>query len=365
MEQVTEPGSSNEQKITDDAFRIFLETASDPIVIVDARGRIQFTNLQVQKSFGYRPDELINQPVEVLMPLRLRNAHQRVHDQYMKHPRPRPMGTPLDLRAARKDGTEFPVDISLVPYKSRGGLITAAFIRDISEHKKAVQLREEMMGIVSHDLKNPLASIVLNNQLLQRVATNNENSERVTKFSEAIRRSAIQMERLISDLLNFAKIESGTLEVEIKRYPAIQFIEDAMKAVQHHILEKQVDVQLAIATPIPFINYDLVRMTQVFYNILGNAIKFSNHGAAIEVALKTTPQELVFSVHDNGPGIPISDIKFVFEKFWQAKETAKLGCGLGLFIAKAVVLAHGGRIWAESEVGHGTTFFFTLPAAQA
>lgn len=353
--------SANGQSISDGAFRKFLETASDPIVIVNSIGEIEFANQQVQKSFGYTAEDLINKPVEILMPLRLRDAHKRFHDQYIKHPRPRPMGTRLDLKATRKDGTEFPVDISLVPYHAASGPIIAAFIRDVSEHKKAMQLREEMMGIVSHDLKNPLAAIQLNNQLLQKASAESENGEKLLKISSAIQKSTKQMERLINDLLNFAKIESGTLEVERKNCPTLQFIQDALKTVQHHIQEKQIDVRLAIETAVPYLAYDLIRMTQVFYNILGNAVKFSPAHSQIDVAISTNSDEMLFSIHDNGPGIASSNLKHVFEKFWQAKETAKLGCGLGLFIAKAIVGAHGGRIWAESKVEGGTTFFFTLP----
>jgi PAS domain S-box-containing protein len=349
MAPVFQLSSSNKTDI-DNRVRNFFATSGDPIVLVNKTGLIEFVNKRTEKCFGYNAAELLHQPIEILIPNRFMKLY-KIGSQQKK----------LDLLAAKKDGSSFPVDISFAPIKTDAGTMFAAHIRDMSDYQKEVQLREDMMGIVSHDLKNPLAAIKMSNQLLQKTLSENQDNQRAQRLTENIKRSASQMERLINDLLNYAKLESGSLAVEKACHPADLFLRDGVKMIQHHLDQKKIKIDFKIAADLPDINYDLQRMTQVLYNLVGNAIKFSNENATILVSAIEHKQEILYSVEDQGQGIKKQNLEHIFEKFWQEDGSSKAGCGLGLFITKGLVTAHSGKIWVESEIGRGTRFFFTLP----
>ncbi len=227
------------------------------------------------------------------------------------------------------------------------------------EATKAVRLREEVLSIVAHDLKNPLGVIKGFNEILTDDYTDADKNKRLA--SDAIARSVCQMERLIRDLLDFAKIQSGTLTIEKSLKDVSSLVWGSVELTRHHAEKKGIHIRTEIQPDLPKLNCDGDRITQVLSNLLGNAIKFSSEMAVVLISAAINDGSILFSVKDEGPGISEENLSHVFCRFWQEKKTAKLGTGLGLSIAKGIVESHGGRIGVESELGKGATFYFTLP----
>jgi signal transduction histidine kinase len=218
--------------------------------------------------------------------------------------------------------------------------------------------RENLLAIVSHDLRSPLASVVASASLLDESRA--DESVRVHKYAKTILRSAKRMDRLIGDLTDFAQLQSGTLRVEQQPLDAASLIRECLDAHQPMAQEKEIRLEAQIGDSKPVYG-DRDRVQQILTNLVGNAIKFTSEGGLVTVRMSCTNGEALFGVADNGPGIPESELPRVWGRFWQGKKTAHTGVGLGLFIAKGLVEAHGGRIWVESKVNVGTTFFFVLP----
>jgi signal transduction histidine kinase len=180
---------------------------------------------------------------------------------------------------------------------------------------------------------------------------------------EVIQRAAHRANRLISDLLDVAKIQAGGLTVELASLDVPSLVQEALESAAPMATSKKLTVERVVADNIPPVAADRDRVLQVFGNLLGNAIKFTPAGGQITIRAENDGKEAKFAVCDTGPGIPPEQVPHVFDRYWQAKSTAKLGTGLGLSIAKGIVEAHAGRIWVESEPGRGASFIFTLPNA--
>ncbi len=229
-----------------------------------------------------------------------------------------------------------------------------------AESQRANRSREELLAIVSHDLRNPLNSIVASAGMLQRAAASPEHSQ---KAVHTILRAAGRMERLISDLLDVAQINAGQLVVAQQAFEARNVIQDSLEMFKPLAAEKQVRLVSDVREEGLQLYCDRDRVLQILSNLLGNAIKFTPEAGTVTVRAERVGSELSFAVSDTGPGIPEEQLAHVFERFWSVKKPQMTGVGLGLFIAKGLVEAHGGRIWAESTVGGGTSFYFTLPLA--
>lgn len=227
--------------------------------------------------------------------------------------------------------------------------------------ESAVRVREEVLAIVSHDLKNPLAAIGFASDLLKSLRA--EEIPKVHDYALRIDRSVKQMRTLIGDLLDFAKIQAGGFSVEKLREPAADVILPATEPIRLLAEAKHQNFEVDLAIDLPDIACDANRVAQVLSNLLGNAVKFTPESGTIRLKATATPDEVLISVSDTGPGIPAEQLPKVFDRFWQAEATRALGSGLGLAIAKGIVEAHGGRIFAESEFGKGSQFTFTLPVA--
>ena len=229
----------------------------------------------------------------------------------------------------------------------------------LANAQRAIRARDDVLGIVAHDLRNPLNAIVLQAELLQRRGREPEHPSQ--KGSEVIRRSAMRMNRLIEDLLDIARLDSGKLSIECKRAPAYQLVVDAFEAEKASAASASLELELDVTHEPPDVWADRGRLLQVFENLIGNAVKFTASGGRISVGAATGDREVLFWVLDTGPGIPAENLPHLFERFWQARRADRRGAGLGLPIVKGIVEAHGGRIWAESIPGSGSTFFFTIP----
>jgi signal transduction histidine kinase len=229
--------------------------------------------------------------------------------------------------------------------------------------RQASRARDDTLAAISHDLRNGLNTVLTAVGLLLRSLPPDSEGRRDRRHVEAIRRSAERMNRVIGDLLDVASIESGRLFVEPRREPVRSIIAEAVATSRVQAEEKslRVDQQVSVE-PIEAI-CDRERVLQVLGNLIGNAIKFTPDGGAVQVSAEPSDDEILFSVRDTGVGVSPKQLPHVFDRFWQATPKARLGSGLGLTIAKGVVEALGGRIWVESRPGEGTTFFFTLPLA--
>jgi signal transduction histidine kinase len=228
--------------------------------------------------------------------------------------------------------------------------------------QEAIQARDDIIAVITHDLKNPLAAIQLNAQLLSRLMSQSSVLEQpFRKHVDRITRSVTEMRFLISNLLDFDKLRAGLFSLEPRENEVPPLIERCIGFVEPLAAAKSLKLQLEVEASLPAIYCDPDRVCQVFSNVVGNAIKFTDPGGQIRLEARNGTEEVVFSITDNGPGIDPSHLPHIFTRYWQAKSTAKLGYGLGLFIAKGIVEAHRGRIWVESTPGVGTRFSFSLP----
>jgi signal transduction histidine kinase len=226
----------------------------------------------------------------------------------------------------------------------------------------AIREREEILGVVSHDLRNPLNVIALSAELLLETELPEEKRRR--QF-EVIRRSARGMNRLIQDLLDVSCMEAGRLSVDPQPECVEDIVADACELMRPLAEERLQRLAAAVAPGLPPVSADRARVQQVLSNLVGNALKFTGEGGSVHVRTEALEDGVRISVDDTGPGIPPEHLGRIFDRHWQATGTAHLGAGLGLAIARGIVEAHGGRIWAESEVGRGTSVHFVLPAADA
>ena len=228
--------------------------------------------------------------------------------------------------------------------------------------ERAVAARDVMMGIVAHDLKNPLSTIQMAASfLLEDVVPQDDAHKQERSTLQAIQRASQRMYRLIHDLLDVTAIEAGQLKVQRAAWQPLETIlDDALDALRPLAEAKHIELECSAPEHAPQIYVDRDRLLQVFSNLGGNAIKFTPDGG--KVTLRACAGDAVeFAVIDNGPGIPEADVPHVFDRFWQAKATARQGTGLGLAIAKGTVEAHGGTIGVKSEIGKGSEFYFTIP----
>jgi PAS domain S-box-containing protein len=234
-------------------------------------------------------------------------------------------------------------------------IVNARLLRDM---QRAVKTRENVLAIVSHDLKNPVGTIALAAHLLRQ--SDQIDAGRLAKLSDTIQRSVDRMRLLITDLLDFAKIQSGTFSVERSASSVSRLIPPVIEGFRLLAEEKRQTLETDFPADLPEVAADARRIGQVMSNLVSNAIKFTPEGGTIRVSARRHADEVIVSVADTGPGIPGDQLSKVFDWFWQAQRSKHAGVGLGLSIAKGIVDAHGGRIWAESEFGQGSVFSFTL-----
>jgi signal transduction histidine kinase len=230
---------------------------------------------------------------------------------------------------------------------------------------KGLATRDQFMGMVSHDLRTLLGGIALQAALLKRDAAEDEVGRRTVQAAEKIQRFTARMNRLIGDLVDVASIEEGRIRVAPALQDATALVRDSVEAFQPLASSQGLSLEVEIRGNTLMAKFDHERILQVLANLLSNAIKFTPSGGRISLRVEPVGQDVRFSLTDTGSGIPSHQLEAVFERFWQARGEERRGLGLGLYISKGIVEAHGGRIWAESQPGEGSTFAFTLPAAPA
>jgi len=305
----------------------------------------------------------------------------------------REMEREIGNTVSQPEGSEERPSLMVIPLISRGqtlGIVTAAapagyvFTREdrqlaeelarhgslaidnsrlYRESQQAVRAREEVLAIVSHDLRNPLNSVTLAASLLH---TSENLSQEDREQLEVLELSAKRMKRLIDDLLDITRLEGGKdLPIEPAPLEVVPLLAETYELFKAQAASTSITLQYHVADRLPPVNADHHRVLQVLSNLIGNAMKFTPAGGMITFTADPQPDEKVlFTVSDTGPGIPNEHLRDIFSPYWQAKRAERLGAGLGLPIAKGIVESHGGRIWVESTQGRGTKFYFTLPVAK-
>ncbi|MFA5938645.1 MAG: PAS domain S-box protein [Sinimarinibacterium sp.] len=361
-----------ERKKAERKFRDLLDAAPDAMVIIDTGGSIALINAQTERLFGYAREEMIGQPIELLIPERFHARHRTHRGGYAGDPRRRPMGGGLDLWARRKDGGEFPVEISLGPLQTEEGTLVTATVRDITERKNferqladyADSLKrsnrelEQFAYIASHDLRAPLRSITGFAQLLNKKHGASLAPE-AAEFLGYITQSAKQMQSLIDDLLMFSRVSRTELTlVPVDCEALLVKVERQLKAT--------IDARSARVThdPLPTVLGLEHELMQLFQNLITNGLKFQPADSpSVHIGVQPEGPGWHFTVADRGIGIAPEyhdKIFLIFQRLHTADEYE--GTGVGLAICKKIVEHHGGRIWVESTPGQGSTFHFTLTA---
>ena len=254
-------------------------------------------------------------------------------------------------------------DLELAEELARRASLAIENARLFHEARQATRARDEMLAIVAHDLRNPLNTISMGAQLLEEVVDTSRTLEH--RQIQVIQRSVRRMTELIQDLLDIKRIESGRLPVEPRQEDLGVLVREALEILRPQANARELVLSAELPHQLPPVMADPARVQQLISNLVGNAIKFTQHGGTITVRAELEGNEVLVAVTDTGAGIPAEHLPHVFGHYWQANRGDRRGIGLGLAIAKGIVEAHGGRIWVRSREGAGSTFFFTLPAAAA
>ncbi|MEO7822780.1 MAG: PAS domain S-box protein [Gemmatimonadaceae bacterium] len=252
-------------------------------------------------------------------------------------------------------------DLALAADLARRAALVVEHARLFHEAQQATRARDEILAVVAHDLRNPLNTVMMAAGLMIESSSPERPQER--RQAEIVRRAADRMNRMIQDLLDVKRMESGQLWLDPKPEPVAGIIADTIEMLRPLAAGSSIRIESHVGNNLPLVLADATRISQVLSNLVGNAVKFTPRDGLISLAAECVDREVRFAVIDTGPGIPAEQLPHIFGRFWQAKASDRRGIGLGLAIAKGIVEAHKGRIWVSSSVGLGSTFYFTLPTA--
>lgn len=346
--------------------RAITETATDAIILIDNQGRITYWNPAAEKIFGYTAGEVMGEDVhELLTPKKYLPAAKRGFEAFTQTGTGPALGIARVLSALRKDGTEFPIELSLSAFQQKGKWVAVGVIRDITDRVKAEEDKSTMFHMMTHDIKGPLSIIYGYCELLN---TQFEGSENIEMVSE-IQKAAGRISELIDDMLTLSRIESGKAPLNFEEVSLTELVDQAVLDAELKAAEMGVTFEVSVDEETPRILADRVQLGRALGNLTVNAVNYNRQGGKVFVKAGREdgggPEaETVFiEVSDTGIGIPEEDIPRVFEKYFRSKATgSRRGTGLGLAIVKAAVEAHGGNVSVSCGQGAGCSFKVELPA---
>ncbi|HSI50010.1 MAG TPA: PAS domain S-box protein [Ideonella sp.] len=367
-------------------YRELLDSTPDGIVMANPTGHIVIANTQAERLFGYAPGELRGRVVDELLPSRYRRAHVGHRSRYFLQPRQRSMGSGLDLAGLRKDGSEFPVEISLSPLQAEGHTYVMSAIRDISERKRfehalqeknqelalANEAKDRFLAGMSHELRTPLNAIIGFTGTLLMKLPGPLNAEQEQQL-RTVQSSGRHLLALINDLLDVAKIEAGKLELHLKPVDCGELLREIAATLAPQARAKGLDFDLQLPEEAVVLQSDRRALQQIVLNLVGNGIKFTEEGgvrmtlaAGVPAPQDSSGHWVEIRVEDSGIGIAPSDHAKLFGAFSrvnQSRPGAPDGTGLGLHLSQRLAEVLGGRIVVQSKSDHGSRFSLLLPGA--
>ena len=393
-------------------YNNLFEHATEGIILTDNKARIFLVNPAAQKIFGYSEEEMTGKPIELLIPQKYHHNHRQHQTNYYKHPQVRPMGKGRDLSAIRKDGSEFPVEVSLSYFKDKGKTFVIAFVMDITVRKQAeerlIQANKELMemnketqmlneelenkvsertlmlqealqqveaslekerelsdiksrfvSMASHEFRTPLSTVLFSASLLGKYITTEEQDNR-ERHIQKIKQSVKHLNAILEDFLNLGKLNEGHIEPSFQKFSAKEVIETVIEEMSD-LLKPGQEFTFS-ADPIPLIHSDSRLLKNILINLLSNAIKYSPERSAIEIIASYTNKQLTISIRDTGIGISQEDQEHLFNSFFRGKNVTNIkGTGLGLHIVKRYLGLLGGEVVLQSEENKGTTVTIIIP----
>lgn len=408
------PFSSNE------TFRQIFQSSVEAILMVARDGRIVLANPVSERMFGYGQDEMLGMLIEELMPSRFRERHIAYRQEFNKKPEPRPMGMGRDLMATRKDGSDFPVAISLSYTHINGELMIMAFVSDVTERKRAEEalkrseeqllvyaselekkvqsrtedlnatiqalekeiqerrkaeedvqkalarerevneLKTKFVSIASHEFRTPLSTVMSSASLIEQYNARDDR-EKISKHVNRIKSSVNHLTSILNDFLSLGRLEEGRIEVTRGVIQVDEFLREVEEEMASSLRPGQRIVRHCEILTRTVIS-DVRILRNIFFNLISNASKYSAEGKTIHVTCREEGDRIYFSVRDEGIGIPEEDQRHMFDRFFRASNAGNVqGTGLGLNIVKRYVELLGGRIFFQSELGKGSTFTAWIP----
>ncbi len=363
----------SEREPSEAYFRQLLKLAPDAMIILDDEGRISIVSDQVEKMFGYSREELTGRPIEILLPARLRQRHREHREGFAREPKVRPMGIGLDLRARRKDGSEFAVEISLSPIQSASGNFVSSVIRDVSDRKQMeaelIAARKEaerahkantaFLAAASHDLRQPVQALRLLNGALKRTVTD----ELAREMIDSQQYSLDAMSNLLNSLLDISRLDSGTIEADIEEFPVRRLVDRLSAEFARQARQKRL---VFVTEPNgTIIRSDPNLLAEIIQNLVSNAIRYTEQGQ-VSLTLRIVGDMLSIDVCDTGIGIPGDQLDEIFKEFRQIERpgAASEGFGLGLAIVRRLADLLDHRIEVSSELGKGSCFSVIVPIVE-
>lgn len=366
--------------VNDHVLRASVEIAADAFICVDADHRIIFFNRGAAEIFGYAPAEVMGQPLDSLLPQRFRRAHTgHLRGFATSDESARLMGERREVFGVRKNGEEFAAEASIAKVETDGGLVFSVALRDITERRRfetenaelvrellsAVGARDDLLSVVSHDLRNPVNAVKMLASAIVRAGEFQPLPAEVAEHAAIMLQASRQMDALIEDLLAVSRLESGRMTVAPRPVALKELVAQVTDVLAPAADAARVKITTDMPADLPAVDVDPDRLTQVLSNLVSNSVKYTPEGGSVVVRAMLDGDVVRVTVADTGIGIPETELPRVFDRFWQSKRTNRSGAGLGLTIARGIVRAHGGRIWIESASGAGTSVHFTVPRSAA
>lgn len=361
VEDVTERRHMEEElRRSEKQFHDLFDNAVDPVVVIDDEGGILAVNKKAAELTGYNVEELVGANFakkKLLTPETAAIAFENMTKRFSGGQTP-----PYEVEILRKDGTTFPAEINARIIDFKGVKADLVSLRDTTERKKMDRMKEEFFSSVSHELKTPLTSMLSLTELMYGGKVG-EISDKQKEVLEYVLQDTIRLRHIVDRIIANSKLELG-IQMKMQEADLSGILDKVLDSFKLFAKEKKIELNKDAPGQLPHVKCDVERITDVLNNLVGNALKFTQEGGSISVNVDEGDKELVVKVSDTGTGIPEGDLEKVFEKYYQVDPSITNvtgGSGLGLNICKRIIEQHNGRIWAESKMGEGSRFYFTLP----